>query len=78
MKKLVAVLAAFLLPSVALATCTWTSTSNTAKAVCTTADEAIPTAATDGLALNACSKGIAVLLEADATKTLSGTGNIKL
>ena len=78
MLKTLAFLAAFL-PSAALATCTTTATSQfSVTVVCTSANESAPSIATDGLSLAACKKGVSVFLAADSTKTLSGTGTVKI
>ena len=68
-----------LLPGLATATCTWSQTGvQSAKVVCTTANETIPTGASDGLWLGFCKKGISVFVAADSGKVLTGSGTVKV
>ncbi len=61
---------------------TWTTTGQTAKAVCTTGNESAPSAATEGLALYSTQtfsrlKGFSVSAAADSGQTLSGSGSLQ-
>lgn len=79
MKKILAVFISLMLPLVASATCTWTSTSGTSSTVvCTTGNESAPSAITDGIALQGCSKGVAFFVSADSGQTLSGAGAVRI
>jgi hypothetical protein len=75
---LTVVAAALLLPLVASATCTFTGDETTSVATCTTGTETIPTLATEGLPVLNCFRGLSVFIAADATRTLSGTGTLKV
>ncbi len=78
MKKFL-VAAALALPVGAWATCTVTQpNATTAKVVCTTANESAPTLVTEGMNAANCKKGLTLFVCADDTRTLSGTGNVKL
>lgn len=79
MKKTIAAALIALSPLAAWASCTWTSTGTfTAKLVCTSANESIPSASDAGLSLLNCKKGVAVFIEADSGQTLSGSGTLKV
>lgn len=80
MKKLVVLLALLVLPSLALATCTWTQTTGLTEGtvVCTSANESAPTLATQGWQVNVCPKGITLFICADSGQTLSGSGSVKV
>ena len=75
-----AVLAAIVVavPAAASASCTWSQTGNLATGTCTTASESAPTLGTEGLDLSTCGKGVLITLAADSTRTLSGTGTVKI
>lgn len=73
---LLSLLVAFLLPALASASCTWSrpaGTQATWKVVCTTANEAAPTLATEGADLSALSNGFEVVAEADSGQTFTAT-----
>lgn len=78
MRKIFMLLA--LVPSLALATCTWTQDAGqiTGTVVCTTANESAPTLATQGWQVNMCPKGVTLFICADSGQTLSGSGTVKV
>lgn len=79
MKHLAVALALFL-PSLALATCTWTQSTGLREGtmVCTSANESIPTTTAQGWQFTSCPKGVTVFICADDTRTLSGSGTLKV
>lgn len=84
MKKLiVAVLAAVLLPTIAAASCTWTtSESNTdGKVVCTTVAETVPAfnaGATVGWPMTMCPKGVTFTACNDGTNALTAAATLSV
>jgi hypothetical protein len=77
MRKILPILLLTTLPSLALATCTWTQNTPTDfSVVCTTANESAPTTAAEGWDVSSCNKGFSVFIAADSGQTLSGSGSI--